>query len=152
MKRALAALALGVIAGLLGPACSESKGGPPESPCGPGAESHAPYCGQPCVAKCGCRSCDDGDPLEVGGVRYRCKGGCFAPSSFATDGGDAAISDAASDANCAEVECAPPAICGQCTAPCGCCACTNGEFVEFDDVPYVCVVNCYTPLFGDGGI
>ncbi len=140
MKRLLAAAALAFVVSALGSACSSQGGGPPQAPCG-----------SPCVAKCGCKTCVNGDLFESGSAKYICQGGCFDPLALATDGGDAGASDAAPDVDCTGVACEPTAICGQCTAPCGCCGCTNGEFKTIDGKPYVCLVNCFTPFELEAG-
>jgi hypothetical protein len=150
MKRLLAAAVLTLFGAALGPACSSQGGGAPQAPCDDTTLSHAPFCGSACVAKCGCKSCDNGDLLQDNAVKYICQAGCFQPLAIA-DAGEAGASDAAPDVDCTGVSCAPASICNQCTAACGCCACKNGEFKTIDEQLYVCLVNCYTPFALDGG-
>lgn len=60
------------------------------------------------------------------------------------DGVDAGI-------DCSTIGCGAPVVCGEaCDAPCGCCACGDGEVIDRGGMRYVCAGGCYAPAGGGG--
>lgn len=67
-----------------------------------------------------------------------------ARDASADAGGDASTAED-SGLDCSVIGCSAPSVCGMCDAPCGCCACGEGEEVSIGGEPYVCSGGCYVP-------
>ncbi len=108
-------------------------------PCANAGCALAPFCGSPCGAACGCCDCNEGATFQLSSGSYVCNGGCLA--KLTPDGGTDAGSDAGID--CSRVGCAPPPFCDSgCTAPCGCCSCSEGQVQG----GFVCSGGCFAPI------